>query len=74
MKSCFQFSQASLESATGSASEGTVVKILHVNPVPEFVEIWQAVATEYEKAHLAVKVQFDYLDSEELKAKLPMLL
>jgi raffinose/stachyose/melibiose transport system substrate-binding protein len=73
MKYPFLFSVASPEPSLPAPGE-TVVKILHVNPVPEVLEIWQAAATEYEKAHLAAKVQFDYLDHEEFKAKLHMLL
>jgi hypothetical protein len=38
----------------GSAE--TVVKILHVNPVPEVLEIWQAAAVEFEKVHPPIKV------------------
>jgi len=50
-----------------------VVKILHVNPVPKVIEIWQSTAAEYETAHPKVKI-LDYLDHEEFKAKLPTLL
>lgn len=74
MKYPLQFSLASLESPSGSASVETVVKILHPNAISELLEIWQAAAVEYEEAHPAVKVRFDYLENEEFKAKLPMLL
>ena len=74
MKSLFQFSQASLESASGSASAETVVKILHPVAIPRSVEIWQSAAVEYEKEHPEVKIQFDYLENEEFKATLPRLL
>jgi raffinose/stachyose/melibiose transport system substrate-binding protein len=74
MKSLFQFSQASLESASGSASAETVVRILHNVPIRKSVEIWQSAAIEYEKEHPRVKIQFDYLENEEFKAKLPGLL
>jgi hypothetical protein len=62
------------ESTSCPASTETVIKILHVNPVPEVLEIWQAAAGEFGKAHPQVKVQFDYLDHELFKAKLPTLL
>jgi hypothetical protein len=73
MKYPFLFSLASLESPSSPASGETVVKMLHVNP-PEVLKIWQAAAAEYKEAHPAGKVQFDYLDHEEFKANLRMLL
>jgi raffinose/stachyose/melibiose transport system substrate-binding protein len=51
-----------------------VIKILHVNPVPKVIEIWLAAARGYEEAHPGVKIQFDYLEYEDFKAKLPTLL
>jgi raffinose/stachyose/melibiose transport system substrate-binding protein len=44
------------------------------NSVPKVLEIWQAVGREYEKSHPAVKIQFQYLENEDFKAKLPTLL
>ena len=74
MKYPFLFSLASLESPSSLPMGETVVKILHVNPVSEVVEIWQSAAAEYERAHPGAKIQFDYLDHEEFNAKLPMLI
>jgi raffinose/stachyose/melibiose transport system substrate-binding protein len=74
MKCPFLFSLASLESPSSLPMGETVVKILHVNPVSRVLEIWQSAAAEYERAHPRVKIQFDYLDHEEFKANLPMLL
>src|SRR5271165_7091261 len=74
MKYPLSFSLAALESPSGSASAEAVVKILHPNAISELLEIWQAAAVEYEEANPAVKVRFDYLENEEFKAKLPMLL
>ncbi len=74
MKYSFLFSLASFESPSCPDSTETVIKILHVNPVPEILEIWQAAAGEFGKAPPQVKVQFDYLDHELFKAKLPTLL
>jgi raffinose/stachyose/melibiose transport system substrate-binding protein len=74
MKGSSLFSLAPLESPSGSAATVTVIKILHVNPVPEALEIWQAAAVEFAKAHPPVKIQFDYLDHELFKAELPTLL
>jgi hypothetical protein len=48
-----------------------MVKILHIYPISKVLEIWESAAVEYKKANPAVKVQFDYLESEEFKAKLP---
>ena len=74
MKYPFLFSLASLESPSRSDSAETVVKILHIYPVPKVLEIWQSAALEYEKANPAVKIEFEYLENEEFKAKLPTLL
>jgi raffinose/stachyose/melibiose transport system substrate-binding protein len=74
MKYPFLFSLPSLESLSGSGSAETVVKILHIYPLPELLEIWQSAAFAYERANPAVKIQFDYLENEEFKAKLPALL
>ena len=65
---------ASLESPSWSGSAETIVKILHIYPVPRVLEIWQSAALAYEKANPAVKIEFDYLENEEFKAKLPTLL
>jgi raffinose/stachyose/melibiose transport system substrate-binding protein len=57
-----------------SASAETTVKILHLQKNPKILAIWQGAAQEYEKAHPGVKIEFDYLDNEAFKAKLPTLL
>jgi raffinose/stachyose/melibiose transport system substrate-binding protein len=57
-----------------SASAETVVKILHINKLPKVQQIWKDAAATYEKDHPGVKVQFDYLENEAYKAKLPTLL
>jgi raffinose/stachyose/melibiose transport system substrate-binding protein len=57
-----------------SASAETTVKILHLQKNPKILEIWQGAAQEYEKAHPGVKIEFDYLENEAFKAKLPTLL
>ena len=38
--------------------------------LPKVLEIWQSAAFEYEKVNPAVKIEFDYLENEEFKAKL----
>jgi raffinose/stachyose/melibiose transport system substrate-binding protein len=74
MNDSFLFSLASFESPSGSTLAETVIKFLHVNPVPEVVEIWQAAAFEFGKAYPQVRIQFNYLDHELFKAELPTLL
>ena len=56
-----------------SASAETTVKILHLQKIPKILAIWQGAAQEYEKAHPGVKIEFDYLENEAFKAKLPTL-
>ena len=68
------FSLASLEWLSCSASAETVVRVLHIVENPKAREIWRAAADRYEKAHPGVKVEFDYLENEAFKAKLPTLL
>lgn len=65
---------ALLGSLSLSASAETTIKILHLQKLPKVLAIWQEAAQQYEKAHPGVKVQFDYLENEAFKAKLPTLL
>src|SRR5258707_14867793 len=59
--------------ATPSFSD-TVIKVLHIQKVPQVRGMWQEAADQYQKAHPGVKIQFDYLENEAFKAKLPTLL
>jgi raffinose/stachyose/melibiose transport system substrate-binding protein len=63
-----------LGSLSLSASAETTVKILHLQKLPKALAIWQEAAQTYEKAHPGVKIEFDYLENEAFKAKLPTLL
>ena len=54
-----------------SASAETVIKILRINPQAKVRAIWQEAAQKFESAHPDVKVEFDYLENEAFKAKLP---
>jgi raffinose/stachyose/melibiose transport system substrate-binding protein len=65
---------ALLGSLSFSASAETTIKILHLQKLPKVLAIWQEAAQTYEKAHPGVKVEFDYLENEAFKAKLPTLL
>jgi raffinose/stachyose/melibiose transport system substrate-binding protein len=66
------FSFAMLGSLTWSASAQTVIKVLHIQKLPKALEIWKEAAQEFEKVHPDVKVQFDYLENEAFRAKLPL--
>jgi raffinose/stachyose/melibiose transport system substrate-binding protein len=74
MKTSHLLTLASLVSLSWSASAETVVKILHIQSIPRVREIWQEAADQYEKANPGVKIEFDYLENEAFKAKLPTLL
>jgi raffinose/stachyose/melibiose transport system substrate-binding protein len=52
----------------------TVIKVLHIQKLPQVRAMWQEAADQYQKAHPGVKIQFDYLENEAFKAKLPTLL
>ena len=57
-----------------SGSAETVIKVLHIQKLPKVLEMWKEAAQEFEKLRPGVKVQFDYLENEAFKAKLPALL
>jgi raffinose/stachyose/melibiose transport system substrate-binding protein len=59
---------------TAAAPAQTVIKVLHIQSVQGIRDIWKSAADEFEKSHAGVKVQFDYLENEAFKAKLPTLL
>src|SRR6201995_2584369 len=68
------FSCALLGSLTFIASAETVIKVLHIQKLPKVLEIWKEAAQKFETIHPGVKVQFDNLENEAFKAKLPTLL
>jgi len=74
MKFRYILSVALLGSMSLSAPAETTVKILHLQKNPKILAIWQEAGQTYEKAHPGVKVEFDYLENEAFKAKLPTLL
>jgi raffinose/stachyose/melibiose transport system substrate-binding protein len=65
---------AVLTALSSAAQAETVIKILHIQTNPKIIAIWTDAAKQYESAHQGVKVQFNYLDNEAFKAKLPTLL
>src|SRR5438270_8581665 len=68
------FPFAMLGSLIWSASAETIIKVLHIQKLPKVLEIWKEAAQAFEKVHPGVKVQFDYMENEAFKAKLPTLL
>jgi raffinose/stachyose/melibiose transport system substrate-binding protein len=74
MKYRYFLSLALLGSLSMSAPAETTIKILHLQKLPKVLAIWQEAAQTYEKAHPGVKIEFDYLENEAFKAKLPTLL
>ena len=65
---------ALLGALSSLARSETVIKILHIQSNPKILAIWQEAAQKFESAHPGCKVQFDYLENEAFKAKLPTLL
>src|SRR5438270_455162 len=65
---------AVLAAIPSAAQAETVIKILHIQTNPKILAIWTEAAQRYESAHPGVKVQFNYLENEAFKAKLPTLL
>jgi raffinose/stachyose/melibiose transport system substrate-binding protein len=74
MKYRYFLALALLGSLSMSASAETTIKILHLQKLPKVLAIWQEAAQTYEKTHPGVKIEFDYLENEAFKAKLPTLL
>ncbi len=65
---------ASLGALTAPAFADTTVKILHVDNNPAAIALFDKIAKDYEADHKDVKVQFQYLENEAFKAKLPTML
>jgi raffinose/stachyose/melibiose transport system substrate-binding protein len=56
------------------AAADTVVRWLHIEPVVAYVDLWKTLASEFEQAHPGVKIEFQFLENQAFKAKLPTLL
>jgi raffinose/stachyose/melibiose transport system substrate-binding protein len=63
-----------LAAAPLAAHANTVIKIVHVETNPTEIALWNRIAADYEKLHPDVTVQFQYLENEAYKAKLPTML
>ncbi|WP_377297867.1 ABC transporter substrate-binding protein [Rhizobium sp. SGZ-381] len=59
---------------TPAMSAQTVVKWMHVETVPAYVQAWEEIAQKYEAQHPDVDIQLQFLENEAFKAKLPTLL
>jgi raffinose/stachyose/melibiose transport system substrate-binding protein len=65
---------ALVAAAPMAARANTVIKIVHVETNPTEIALWNRIAADYEKLHPDVTVQFQYLENEAYKAKLPTML
>jgi raffinose/stachyose/melibiose transport system substrate-binding protein len=63
-----------LLAASVPANAQTTIKWLHLEANPDRLKTWEDIAAEYEKAHPDVDIQFQFLENEAFKAKLPTLL
>lgn len=57
-----------------AAQAKTVIKITHVETNPTEIALWNKIGADYEKLHPDVTIQFQYLENEAYKAKLPTML
>jgi ABC-type sugar transport system, periplasmic component len=67
-------SAAALMAGVSSASAQSVIKWLHLETNAERLGTWQEIAAAYEAEHPDVKIEFQFLENEAFKAKLPTLL
>lgn len=63
-----------LASSIGAASAVDTIKWMHLETNPANLQVWKDIAAAYEKTHPDVKIQFQFLENEAFKAKLPTLL
>ncbi|HTN63863.1 MAG TPA: extracellular solute-binding protein [Devosia sp.] len=56
------------------AQAQTTIKWLHLEPNPDRLKVWQDIAAAYEAEHPEIKIEFQFLENEAFKAKLPTLL
>ncbi|MDQ2695610.1 MAG: extracellular solute-binding protein [Pseudomonadota bacterium] len=60
--------------AAPAAWSDTTVKIMHIEENPDFVGLWQQIGTEFGQQNPGVKVEWQFLENEAYKAKLPTTL
>ncbi len=65
---------ALLASPAASARADTLLKIVHPETNPAEQAFWQRIGNDYQASHKGVSIQFQYLENEAYKAKLPTML
>jgi raffinose/stachyose/melibiose transport system substrate-binding protein len=65
---------AGLAALTAPAFGDTKIKILHVDNNPAAIALWDKIGEDYEADHKGVTIEFQYLENEAFKAKLPTML
>ncbi|MBO9589813.1 extracellular solute-binding protein [Devosia sp.] len=70
----FVLSTLALLSSVVPASAQTTIKWLHLEANPDRLATWEGIAAAYEEAHPDVNIEFQFLENEAFKAKLPTLL
>jgi raffinose/stachyose/melibiose transport system substrate-binding protein len=73
-RSLFVFGTLALMSSVVPASAQTTIKWLHLEANPDRLATWEEIAADYEEAHPDVNIEFQFLENEAFKAKLPTLL
>jgi len=68
------FASLGLALGAGVAFADTTVRILHVVTDQNTLDLWNAIAKDYEAQNRGVKITFEYLENEAFKAKLPTML
>ena len=68
------FASLGLALGAGVAFADTTVRILHVVTDQNTLDLWNAIAKDYEAQNKGVKINFEYLENEAFKAKLPTML
>ena len=64
-----------LTTLTGAATGAdTTVRILHIQQIPAVLELWKQIGAEFEKQNPGVKIDWQFLENEAFKAKLPTTL
>lgn len=67
-------SAVALASGVSAASAQSTIKWLHLEANADGLAVWQDIAKQYEAEHPDVKIEFQFLENEAFKAKLPTLL
>ncbi len=73
-RSLFVFGTLALMSSVVPASAQTTIKLLHLEANPDRLATREEIAAAYEEAHPDVNIEFQFLENEAFKAKLPTLL